>query len=92
MLSAYLGELRIRPLMVKYNAIFMVIAVLSIFACTKQESNQVYRHYTRGGICHGRGKTIAKIHGQPSGENVARTADRYDGYSGRFFLYRKRYL
>jgi hypothetical protein len=34
-----LGELRIRPLAVK-NMLCMVIAVLGIFACTKQEPNQ----------------------------------------------------
>jgi len=34
------GGLRMRPLTVKNNVLCMVVAVLSIFACTKQESNQ----------------------------------------------------
>ena len=41
MFCSLLGELRIRPPMVEYICDVMVIAVLSIVACTKQESNQV---------------------------------------------------
>ncbi len=58
-----LGEFCIRPKMVKYNAIFIMVTVLSIVRLHEAGVESGYRHYARGGIRHGRGKTIAKIHG-----------------------------